>query len=421
MLVQQIVEVGDDRDLADRAAELAVLDQEAARAAREVAGDRVEAEAHHRRSRTGRARCRRGSPRAWSCPFCRMKFDVVSAARRRRRARRCRSTSARACAPSRRRRDRSSSTPSSTTTFLREASPSPSYGREPGARAISGSSTMVHQRRRDLRALAAEEVARLAPDGAAGDDAEERAQRAPARLGIEHHRQLAGLDLLRAELRHRAPRRLAPDLLGDLETSTRSDRRSTRSRCASCRRRRRRGARRRATGRCRDSRRRSRRSWRTRSRRRRASRSRLRCWCTFGENRARRCLARLAALERRLGVDRRARCRRTDRDRAATWPARRFGGSSLSSSGSASLRELDRLGDEALERRVRQIGRVGERRRAARERRAGRARATPPPAPAPARRGEPSPTARRRPAPAPRPRRRRASSPARAGALGDLA
>ena len=47
MRCQQLVDVERDGDLADRVGELAVLDPEARRAAREVAGHGVEAEAHH--------------------------------------------------------------------------------------------------------------------------------------------------------------------------------------------------------------------------------------------------------------------------------------------------------------------------------------------------------------------------------------
>ena len=47
MPCRNLVEVARDRDLADRASELAVLDQEAFGAPRERARDGVEAEAHH--------------------------------------------------------------------------------------------------------------------------------------------------------------------------------------------------------------------------------------------------------------------------------------------------------------------------------------------------------------------------------------
>ena len=110
------------------------------------------------------------------------------------------------------------------------------------------------------------EVARLAPpDRAAGDDAgRARRNSAAARLGIEDHRHLAGRDLARAELGDRAARRLEADLLGIVQRGAKRDRRSSRSRCASCRRRRRRSARRRATTYVPRSRRRSPPTWRTR-------------------------------------------------------------------------------------------------------------------------------------------------------------
>ena len=148
------------------------------------------------------------------------------------------------------------------------------------------------------------EVARLALDGAARDDAERaaRRQRAPA-SGSKTTGSSPVAIFSAPSLATRAARRLAADLLGIVELATRSDRRSTRSRCASCRRRRRRSARPRATGRCRDSRRRSRRCWRTRSApttREQVAPSEL---VTLGENARAAASPALAALERALGVD----------------------------------------------------------------------------------------------------------------------
>ena len=136
--------------------ELAVLDQEAAGAAREVAGDGVEAEAHHLGHVEAALDAVEHLPRRRRAPRCRMKFDVVTCgapptprpaqpfdARPSLRASRCRG-------------GRCAGRPPSTTRFLRDGRPSPSKGREPGARGISGSSTMVTSGDATSRALAIE-------------------------------------------------------------------------------------------------------------------------------------------------------------------------------------------------------------------------------------------------------------------------
>src|SRR5439155_6385050 len=73
------------------------------------------------------------------------------------------------------------------------------------------------QRRRDLGAFAAEQVARLAIDGATGDEAEQEPQERAPRLGGEHDGQFAGGDLLGAQLGDGAARGLAADRLGTFQ------------------------------------------------------------------------------------------------------------------------------------------------------------------------------------------------------------
>src|SRR5262249_40630795 len=73
-----------------------------------------------------------------------------------------------------------------------------------------------HERRRALLALAADEGARLAVPGRAGDDAEQRPEQRTAGLRVEDHRDLAGVDLARAELGDGARGRAPPDRLGVL-------------------------------------------------------------------------------------------------------------------------------------------------------------------------------------------------------------
>ena len=151
------------------------------------------------------------------------------------------------------------STPPSTTTFLRDgqavAVERARAGRARDQRIVDDGD----ERRRDRvpsRPTGSSTCARWRrPRSTPKSAPQERA----ARLGIEHDRQLAGVDLLarRAWRPCGAPPRGRPPRRSRARRG--SDRRSTSSRCASCRRRRRRSARRRATGRCRDSRRRSRR------------------------------------------------------------------------------------------------------------------------------------------------------------------
>ena len=193
MRFQRSSKLGETVISRDREGALAVLDPEAAGAAREVAGDRVEAEAHQlghveaalEPLELGGAAC---------VPARRMKFDVVDvraaadAARRR-----SRSTRARACAPRRCRSRKVRSTPPRHEHVGARRQPVAVEGARAGPRGISGSSTMVDQRRRD----------RASPRGRRGSSL--RRQIAPpeitpaswptsaaARLGSEHHRHLAG-------------------------------------------------------------------------------------------------------------------------------------------------------------------------------------------------------------------------------------
>src|SRR5205823_4794392 len=75
----------------------------------------------------------------------------------------------------------------------------------------------VHEIARDARSLAACEVARLAPDGAAVHAAREEAEDRARRVGIEDHRRVARRDLARAELAQRPARGLFADRFRGVE------------------------------------------------------------------------------------------------------------------------------------------------------------------------------------------------------------
>ena len=105
--------------------------------------------------------------------------------------------------------ERSAARPPTTSTFVRVASPRRRTGASPARARSSGSSTIVDQRRRDRRPLAAGEVARLAPDRAARHHARQLAEQPARRLRVEKITGTSPVATLRdAQLRDGAARRL---------------------------------------------------------------------------------------------------------------------------------------------------------------------------------------------------------------------
>src|SRR5207247_10463164 len=68
-----------------------------------------------------------------------------------------------------------------------------------------------------LRPFAFEEVARFAPEGAAGDAASQAPDQRAGHVGIENNRGFGGGNFLRAQLAQRAARGFLPDELGGFE------------------------------------------------------------------------------------------------------------------------------------------------------------------------------------------------------------
>ena len=154
----------------------------------------------------------------------------------------CGAPRARACARSSCRRGTSEHALLHDHVACASARPSPSKGREPGARGMSGSSTIVTEALATCGALAADEVARFAPDRAAHRCSRRACRGSSARRPDRRRPAPRTWRTLRApSLRERAARRLCADRLGR-RARRGSASRSSSSRGASCRLRRRRPA-----------------------------------------------------------------------------------------------------------------------------------------------------------------------------------
>ena len=194
---QHLPQVAGDGAFVDRPDDRAVLDPEAAGAARVVAGRRVDRGADQRGHQQAgshlRDQRRRGSARPGSARGCRRPGPAAPRCR----APRCRCSASRAGAPVARSSVQPVSTPSATSARRAAGSPSPSNGREPEIRGRAGSSIRSSPAGSTALAERILEPARAARDGAAVDRLHQVADQPGGHPLVEEHRERAGRRLAR--------------------------------------------------------------------------------------------------------------------------------------------------------------------------------------------------------------------------------